>query len=51
MADVQPIIFTDMDGSFLDHDTYSHVTADEMLAWLRNKHILTIPAQAGIQLA
>jgi mannosyl-3-phosphoglycerate phosphatase family protein len=43
MAAVQPIIFTDMDGSLLDHDTYSHAAADELLAWLRNKQIPVIP--------
>ena len=32
-----------MDGSLLDHDTYSHVDADELLAWLRNKQIPVIP--------
>jgi mannosyl-3-phosphoglycerate phosphatase len=50
MAAVQPIIFTDMDGSLLDHDTYSHAVADELLAWLRNKQILVIPAKERIQL-
>ena len=43
MAAVQPIIFTDMDGSLLDHDTYSHAVADELLIWLRNKQIPIIP--------
>lgn len=32
-----------MDGSLLDHDTYSHADADELLAWLRNKQIPVIP--------
>lgn len=43
MAAVQPIIFTDMDGSLLDHDTYSHAEADELLVWLGNKQIPVIP--------
>ncbi|MDW3094264.1 MAG: HAD-IIB family hydrolase [Gammaproteobacteria bacterium] len=43
MKPVQPIIFTDMDGSLLDHDSYSHADADELLAWLRNKQIPVIP--------
>ena len=43
MTSVQPIIFTDMDGSLLDHDTYSHADADEMLDRLRNKQIPVIP--------
>ena len=43
MAPTQLIIFTDMDGSLLDHDTYSHQPADELLAWLRNNQIPVIP--------
>ena len=40
---VQVVIFTDMDGSLLDHDSYSHAEADDCLHWLRNKHIPVIP--------
>ena len=43
MMPVKPIIFSDMDGSLLDHDNYSHADADELLAWLRNKQIPVIP--------
>lgn len=43
VSPVQPIIFTDMDGSLLDHHTYSHSDADELLAWLSNKQIPVIP--------
>ena len=32
-----------MDGSLLDHDTYSHADADDLLDWLRNKQIPVIP--------
>ncbi len=44
MAVIQPIIFTDMDGSLLDHDTYSHAEADELLEWLGDKKIPVVPA-------
>lgn len=44
MAVIQPIIFTDMDGSLLDHDTYSHAEADELLEWLSDKQIPVVPA-------
>lgn len=32
-----------MDGSLLDHDTYSHADADELLAWLRSNQVPVIP--------
>lgn len=37
------LIFTDMDGSLLCHDTYSHEAADEMLRHLQNIGIPVIP--------
>ncbi len=40
---VSCIIFTDMDGSLLDHETYSHAEADDCLGWLRNKQIPIVP--------
>ena len=43
MAPIQLIIFTDMDGSLLDHETYSHEPADEVLAWLRSNQIPVVP--------
>lgn len=43
MTSLQPIIFTDMDGSLLDHATYSHAEADECLNWLKQKQIPVIP--------
>jgi len=49
MAPIQLIIFTDMDGSLLDHQTYSHMEANDLLAWLRNKHIPVIPCTSKTQ--
>lgn len=43
MNDTQTIIFTDMDGSLLDHDTYSHADADALLAELEKLSIPVIP--------
>tara|TARA_R110002049_G_scaffold152106_3_gene316003 strand:- start:21301 stop:22179 length:879 start_codon:yes stop_codon:yes gene_type:complete len=43
MTAIQPVIFTDMDGSLLDHATYSHAEADELLDWLRSRQIPVIP--------
>jgi len=36
------IIFTDLDGSLLDHDSYSHKAADELLTELQQKKIPVI---------
>lgn len=38
------LIFTDMDGSLLDHHNYSHAAADTLLAELETRHIPVIPA-------
>ncbi len=43
MAFVQIIIFTDMDGSLLDHYTYSHDEANQLLGWLNARKIPVIP--------
>lgn len=37
------IVFTDMDGSLLDHYTYSHTEADALLAQLENIGVPVIP--------
>lgn len=34
-----PVIFTDLDGSLLDHDTYSHQPADALLSTLKNARV------------
>jgi len=38
------LIFTDMDGSLLDHDSYSHTAADALLQQLEEKQVAVIPA-------
>ena len=38
------LIFTDLDGSLLDHHTYSHTAADAMLSQLQQENIPLIPA-------
>jgi mannosyl-3-phosphoglycerate phosphatase family protein len=38
----QWLIFTDLDGSLLDHDNYSHRPADALLKQLNNDHIPVI---------
>ncbi len=43
MALAPIIIFTDMDGSLLDHYTYSHEEASRLLNWLSANHIPVIP--------
>ena len=40
---IQYIIFTDMDGTLLDHHTYSHAEADDMLSQLKEAKIPVIP--------
>lgn len=44
LRDTNLLIFTDMDGSLLDHYDYSHADADELLAELEAKQIPVIPA-------
>ncbi len=39
----QYIIFTDMDGTLLDHNTYSHAEAESMLGQLKAANIPVIP--------
>ena len=33
------VVFTDLDATLLDHETYSYAAADEALGWLREQHI------------
>lgn len=37
------LVFTDLDGSLLDHDTYSHAAADPLLAELEQQGVPVIP--------
>ncbi|RMF15379.1 MAG: HAD-IIB family hydrolase [Gammaproteobacteria bacterium] len=37
------LIFTDLDGTLLDHHTYRHAAANDMLAYLRELQIPVIP--------
>jgi len=39
----QVLIFSDLDGTLLDHDTYSHAPADALLARLKKADIPVIP--------
>jgi len=39
----QTLIYTDLDGSLLDHHTYSHADADAVLYELQQQHIPVIP--------
>ncbi|GAA6183653.1 MULTISPECIES: HAD-IIB family hydrolase [Alteromonadaceae] len=39
----QFVIFTDMDGTLLDHHSYSHEAAKKMLAFLKKNNIPVIP--------
>ncbi|WP_416305362.1 HAD-IIB family hydrolase [Neptunicella sp. SCSIO 80796] len=43
MLENRYVIFTDLDGSLLDHDTYSHSAADQTLAKLHQLNIPVIP--------
>ncbi|MFB1002259.1 MAG: mannosyl-3-phosphoglycerate phosphatase, partial [Pseudomonadales bacterium] len=38
----RPLLFTDLDGSLLDHDTYSHAAASPTLAVLKS---LAVPGR------
>lgn len=42
----QLIVFTDLDGTLLDHDSYSHAAADEALSLLRSNKIPLILASS-----
>lgn len=39
----KPLLFTDLDGSLLDHDNYSHLAASEALALLKLLSVPVIP--------
>lgn len=43
MLENRYIIFTDLDGSLLDHDTYSHRAADSTLAKLHQMNVPVVP--------
>ncbi|WP_438862717.1 HAD-IIB family hydrolase [Neptunicella sp.] len=43
MLENRYIIFTDLDGSLLDHDTYSHQAADATLARLHQLNVPVVP--------
>jgi mannosyl-3-phosphoglycerate phosphatase len=43
MVNKQLIVFTDMDGTLLDHHTYSHAPATAMLAKLKHAKVPVIP--------
>jgi len=40
----QVLVFTDMDGTLLDHDNYDYSPALDMLNTLKSKHVPVIPA-------
>lgn len=40
------VIYTDLDGSLLDHDTYSHAEADALLAELEQQGVPVIPVSS-----
>ena len=44
MLNKQLLVYTDLDGSLLDHHDYSHEAADTMLAELERMHVPVIPA-------
>lgn len=51
---VQPIIFTDLDGSLLNHDTYSAEPADELIRSLHDQslaHVIPITSKTQSELA
>lgn len=39
-----PLVFTDLDGTLLDHHTYSFAPAQPLLEWLTDRNIPVIPA-------
>jgi mannosyl-3-phosphoglycerate phosphatase family protein len=43
VSDIRLLIFSDLDGTLLDHHTYSHAPADELLAKLASVDIPVIP--------
>ena len=44
MLNRQLLVYTDLDGSLLDHHDYNHEAADSMLAELERMHVPVIPA-------
>ena len=42
-CDRQVVVFTDLDGTLLDHDTYSHAAADDLIKELTKHNIPIIP--------
>ncbi len=47
---IKPLIFTDLDGTLLDHHSYSHQAADIALAYLEQNNIPVIPCSSKTQL-
>ena len=50
MNNSQIIIFTDLDGSLLDHYDYNHRAADELLILLAQQNIPVIPTSSKTRL-
>jgi len=48
-SETKLLIFTDMDGSLLCHDTYSHAAADDLLTELEQRGIPVIPTTSKTQ--
>ena len=46
MSNTKLLIFTDLDGSLLDHDNYSHAPADELLHAIDTNNIPLIPVSS-----
>lgn len=47
---INSLIFTDLDGSLLDHHSYSHQAADSLLVYLEQNKIPVIPCSSKTQL-
>ena len=43
LTDTHWLVFTDLDGTLLDHHTYSHADADPLLATLAERNIPVVP--------
>lgn len=41
-----PVIYTDLDGTLLNHDSYSHEAADPLLRELKDSHIPVVPCSS-----
>lgn len=46
---INTLIFTDLDGSLLDHHSYSHQAADKTLTYLEQNSIAVIPCSSKTQ--